>query len=283
MELTYINDIGESLILRQRRPYFLQSIDGTGAVKHIISTFKAPNQDGGVFVSGSLDMRNIVIEGRIISDSIDEAYELRKDLLNSFNPKHKGRLIFKDLSIPCIVEEAPVFKADSHRTPAFFISLLCSSPYFETVEEISKLLAGWHPNFGFELEIPIEEGIEMGFREESLIIPVENVGSVPCGATFEFIAQGIVEDPMIIDVVTGKFIKFNRVMQPGEIVVISTHFANKKVLSSLGGGTNAFSSLDEDSTFLELDVGTNLLRYDAKTNLNNLEVNVYFKPQYLGV
>lgn len=283
MEVTYINEVDESISLRQRKPYFLQSIDGTGAVKHIISTFKAPNQDGGVFISGSLDMRNIILEGRIIADSIEEAYRLRKDLLNIFNPKEKGRLIFKDLSIPCIVEEAPVFKADSHRTPAFFISLLCTSPYFETIDEIKRLLAGWHPNFEFALEIPIEEGIEMGYREESLIIPVENVGSVPCGATFEFIAQGIVEDPFLIDVVTGKFIKLNRIMQPGEIVVVSTHFANKKVLSSLDGGTNAFSSLDEDSTFLQLDVGTNLLRYDAKTNLNNLEVNVFFRPQYLGV
>lgn len=283
MEVKYINELGESLAFRQRKPYFLQSIDGTGAVKHIISTFKAPNQDGGVFISGSLDMRNIILEGRIIADSIEEAYRLRKDLLNIFNPKEKGRLIFKDLSIPCIVEEAPVFKADSHRTPAFFISLLCTSPYFETIAEIKRLLAGWHPNFEFELEIPIDEGIEMGYREESLIIPIENVGSVPCGATFEFIAQGIVEDPFLIDVVTGKFIKLNRIMQPGEIVVVSTHFANKKVLSSLDGGTNAFSSLDEDSTFLQLDVGTNLLRYDAKTNLNNLEVNVFFRPQYLGV
>ncbi len=283
MELTYINELGESLTFRQRKPYFLQSIDGTGAVKHIISTFKAPNQDGGVFVSGSLDMRNIVIEGRIIADTIDKAYEFRKNLLNLFNPKAKGRLIFKGLSIPCIVEEAPVFKADSHKTPAFFISLLSTSPYFETVEELKKLLAGWHPNFEFELEIPIEEGIEMGYREESLIIAVENVGSVPCGATFEFIAQGSVEDPMIIDVVTGRFIKLNRIMQEGEIVTVSTHFANKKVLSSLAGGTNAFSSLDEDSEFLQLDLGTNLLRYDAKVNLNNLEVNVYFRPQYLGV
>jgi len=106
---------------------------------------------------------------------------------------------------------------------------------------------------------------------------------VPCGATFEFIAQGIVEDPMVIDVVTGKFIKLNRVMQVGEIITISTHFANKRVLSSLEGGTNAFASLDENSDFLQLAVGTNLLRYDAKKNLNNLEVNVYFRPQYLGV
>lgn len=283
MELTYINDIGEELVLRQRKPLFLQSVDGTGAVKHIISTFKAPRQDGDVFVSGSLDMRNITIEGRILADSIEHAYDLRKKLLAAFNPKHKGRLIYKELSIPCIVEEAPVFKADSQRTPAFFLSLLCTSPYFETIEEITKLLAGWHPGFSFELEIPDEDGIELGYREESLIIAVENPGSVPCGATFELIAQGLVEDPLLIDVVTGKYLKLNRMMQVGEIITISTHFANKRVTSSLGGGTNAFASLDESSTFLQLDVGTNLLRYDAKANLNNLDVNVYYRPQYLGV
>ena len=87
----------------------------------------------------------------------------------------------------------------------------------------------------------------------------------------------------MMDVVTGKFIKLNRVMQVGEIITISTHFAKKKVMSSLEGGSNAFSSLDEESDFLQLAVGTNLLRYDSKRNLNNLEVNVYFRPQYLGV
>lgn len=283
MEVEYSNEQGENVTLGQVGPFFLAAIDGTSAVKHIVSTFKAPNQDGGVFVSGSLDMRNIVMEGRILARAINEAYVLRKRLIDIFNPKHKGRLIFKGLSIPCIVEEAPVFKADIHKAPAFFISLLCTSPYFETVEEIKKLLAGWHPNFSFELEIPIEEGIQMGYREESLIIAVENTGSVPCGATFEFVAQGVVEDPLLIDVVTGRFIKLNRVMQPGEIVTVTTHFAHKKVMSSLEGGMNAFPSLDEDSDFLQLDVGTNLLRYDAETNLNNLEVNVYFRPQYLGV
>lgn len=129
----------------------------------------------------------------------------------------------------------------------------------------------------------METGIELGYREESLIIAVRNTGNVPCGATFEFIAQGVVEDPLLIDVVSGKFIKLKRAMQPGEIVTVTTHFANKKVVSSLGGGTNAFASLDQESDFLQLAVGTNLLRYDAKTNLNNLEVNVYFRPLYLGV
>lgn len=173
MEVKYLNDKEDSITLGQGRPFFLTAIDGTSAVKHIISTFKAPNQDGAVFVSGSLDMRNIILEGRIVADAIEEAYDLRKKLLNIFNPKYKGRLIFKDLSIPCLVEEAPVFKADIHRAPAFFISLICTSPYFETVEEIKTLLAGWHPNFSFELEIPMETGIELGYREESLIIAVD--------------------------------------------------------------------------------------------------------------
>jgi hypothetical protein len=133
-------------------------------------------------------------------------------------------------------------------------------------------------------QIPIAEVLIPCHTESAILeISPQVCWKLPCGATFEFIAQGIVEDPMVIDVVTGKFIKLNRVMQVGEIITISTHFANKRVLSSLEGGTNAFASLDENSDFLQLAVGTNLLRYDAKKNLNNLEVNVYFRPQYLGV
>ncbi len=283
MDIEYINEAGKSIKIYQRKPIFLTSIDGVSAVKNIVNTFKAPSQDGAVFVSSSLDMRHIVIEGRIVAENIEEAYVHRNRLLEIFNPKHKGRLIFRDCSINCIVDEAPIFKADSQRLPVFLISLLCPSPYFESIEEIKKELAQWHKLFSFELEIPIDDGIEFGRREDNLIIAVENTGAVSCGATFEFVAQGVVVNPAIIDVVTGKFLKLNRTMQAGESIIATTHFANKKVVSSLNGGTNAFASLNAASDFLQLEVGTNLLRYDAEKNLDNLEVSVYYRPQMLGV
>jgi hypothetical protein len=45
---------------------------------------------------------------------------------------------------------------------------------------------------------------------------------------------------------------------------------------------NAFNLLDIGSTFMQLAVGENTLRYDAETNLESLEVTVIYSPSYLG-
>ncbi len=73
-------------------------------------------------------------------------------------------------------------------------------------------------------------------------------------------------------------------MVAGEKVSVTTHFGNKRVESHLNGVTNnAFNFWDLDSTFMQLAVGDNLFRYDTGVNLDNLEVDIFFTPQYLGV
>ena len=47
--------------------------------------------------------------------------------------------------------------------------------------------------------------------------------------------------------------------------------------------SNAFSQMDTDSTFLQLDTGRNTLRYSAATNMDLLEVSIYYRPLFLGV
>jgi hypothetical protein len=50
VELTYINSSGESITLKQSRPYFLTKIDGTGNIRQTVNTFKAPDQDGAFYM-----------------------------------------------------------------------------------------------------------------------------------------------------------------------------------------------------------------------------------------
>ena len=45
----------------------------------------------------------------------------------------------------------------------------------------------------------------------------------------------------------------------------------------------AFNYIDYESTFLQLDIGDNLFRYDADEGIDNLEVNIYHTSQHLGV
>ena len=283
MILTYTNQNGKSVTLNQIKPFFLSKLDGVGTVRQSISTFHAPEQDGAFYISSTLDMRNITIEGTILADNIDQSFEYRKQLLKIFTPKLRGTLVYRNRQISCIVEEAGFAVGTVSRAPGFFISLLCPSPLFETLDEIRDELASWQENFSFPLEIT-PPGIEFGIRQPSQIITIDNIGDVSSGCTVVFKALGAVSNPSLTDIGSGAFIKINEAMQNGEEIHVFTHFAGKRVTRIIGTSeTNAFPLLDVGSTFLQIAAGRNTLRYDADSNMDLLEVTVLYRPQFLGI
>jgi hypothetical protein len=283
VELTYRNENGESVVLRQVKPLFLNKLDGVGLIRNTINTFQAPEQDGAFYVSSTLDMRNITIEGNILATSIDESYEYRKQLLRIFTPKLRGTLIFRGKQISCIVEEAGFSTNNLSRVPAFFISLLCPSPFFESLDEVRAELASWEENFHFPLEITAP-GIELGIRQPSQIISIENEGDVASGCEIVFHALGSVKNPSLMNVNTGEYIKVLDTMKIGEEIHVYTHFAGKRVTKVVGTTpSNAFNLIDVGSTFLQLTPGLNTLRYDAEANMDLLECTILYRPQFLGV
>lgn len=283
MELTYTNVGGKSITLKQGRPYFLKKIDGTGNTRQTVNTFKAPDQDGAFYISSTLDMRNITLEGTVIADTPDEAYTLRQRFLQIFSPKLRGTLLYRGRQISCVVEEAGFTVSTRQRIPGFFVSLLCPSPFFETQDEIREELASWIPMFEFELELP-ESGMEFGMRQPSQIITVDNIGDVSCGCEIVFRALGTVTNPELLNMDTGEYIRLLTTMSIGDELRVYTHFAGKRVVSVDGSTvTNAFSLLDTGSAFFQLAAGINTLRYDASVNMELLEVSIYYRPQFLGV
>ncbi len=283
MVITYTNSNGESLTLQSKRPFFLTKVEGTGKLRQTINTFKAPEQDGAFYISSTMDMRNITLEGTVVATTADQAYEERKRLLRVFTPKASGTLIYHNTQIPCIVEEAGFVVGISERSPVFFISLLCPSPFFQTLEDVRVELATWLKKFSFLLEIP-ESGMEFGVREPSQIITVDNFGDVSCGCKIVFKALGTVVNPELMNVDTVEVVKLNKAMTAGEEIHVYTHFAGKKVQDVKGDTiSNAFYLLDTDSTFIQLSAGRNMLRYNAEDNLDLLEVSIFFRPQFLGV
>lgn len=283
MELIYKNADGASVTLRQVKPFFLTKLDGVGRIRQSINTFHAPEQDGAFYISSTLDMRNITIEGNILARSVDESFEYRKQLLKIFTPKLRGTLIYRGRQISCIVEEAGFSASSVTRAPAFFISLLCPSPFFESLEDIRAELASWQENFSFPLEITAP-GIELGIRQPSQIITIDNIGDVASGCEIVFKALGSVENPALLNVDSGEYVKINEAMTSGEEIHVFTHFAGKRVTKIIGTTeTNAFSLLDVGSTFIQLAAGRNTLRYDAQSNMDLLEVSIFYRPYFLGI
>lgn len=283
MELTYINSSGESITLKQSRPFFITKIDGTGNIRQTVNTFKAPEQDGAFYVSSTMDMRNITLEGTILADTPDEAYERRKNFLRLFSPKKSGVIRYRGRQIFCVIEEAVLSVASRERIPKFFLSLLCPNPFFETMNDVWHELASWEPLLEFQLEIP-EEGIEFGLRQPSQIISVDNFGDVPCGCEIIFRASGPVINPELLLMDTGEYVRILTTMNNGDEFHIYTHFAEKRVISIISNTeSNAFYLLDTSSNFFQLEPGMNNLRYDALSNLELLDVSLHYRPQFLGV
>lgn len=128
-------------------------------------------------------------------------------------------------------------------------------------------------------------GIIMGLRSPSTIATITNTGTLPCGFIITFQASGTVENPKIIDINTQEYIRLSHTMQAGEVIRISTLDNNKTVRQIIGEDSiNAFNFLDfANSTFLQLAVGINYLRYNADSGLDNLSVEFKFDPRYLEV
>lgn len=291
-KLTFINSLGESVTMTDSPPFVLTSVQGLGAVQTNIQTQKSPYQDGVTYLGNTLEPRSVSMELSITSNNEFEMSTLRQRLLRVFNPKLGiGTLVYEfgntQKKLSAIAEVAPTFLdgGDFKETlqPAL-IQLYSPNPFWHSMENKREEIAVWKPAFEFVLEIPIDEGIEMGYREPSLVANIENNGNVPCGMKIEFKANATVEKPSLFNMNTREFMKVNRTMHKGEVLVVTTHYQNKKILLyKQGQVTNALNWIDLDSTFMQLEVGDNLFRYDAEEGLDNLEVTITYTPQYVGV
>ena len=286
-KLTYTNSLGVELSIARSAPFLIQSFGTTENIN--IYSAKGVLQDGTTYLGNSLDIGDISIGLILLSDTKEQLIGLRKQVTQAFNPKlGEGYLTYTDetksIKIKCIPSKLPYFENNEDGIwQSALINLTCNNPYWKDLIQIKAEIANWLGDFEFPLEL-VAGGIEMGHKTVSLIVNVNNTGDVKCGMTTQFTALATLTNPSILNINTGEYIKILKTMVAGEVVTVTTDYGNKKVTSSLNGVTsNAFSFIDLDSTFLQLDVGDNLFRYNAETGIDNLEVSISFTPQYLGV
>lgn len=286
-KIIYTNSRGQSIELKNCAPFVLTKIDGTGGVKTTQLTTKSPGQDGKSHHGTLLEERTLNIEGAVIGTSVQDTYRKRQELCSIFNPKIDGTLTYTNDAgthkINCKVEDSPTFKDKVSVIQQFLIQLYCPNPFWTDTDEYKKEIALWVGDFEFNLELN-DDGIDLGHRESNLIANINNQGDVECGMRIELTALASVVNPSILNIYTKEFIKVKRTLNAGDTLVITTYFSDKKVKLIRGGiATNVFNYIDLSSTFLQLDVGLNSLRYDAEQGIDNLELAVYYRPLYLGV
>lgn len=282
-KLIFNNNRGQTFEISVSSPFYLDGAEGLEALENEFYSVKNYNEDGTNIKGSSVRERNIVIKGRI---SLNKEIN-RQQMIRFFNPKHQFTLKYTNGDvvryIDCKVEKTPAISR--HIIPQFIISFLCPNPWWYTEEQKFEI-AMWVPAFEFELEIDDEgDGIEMGYREPNNVVNVFNDSDTASPLRIEFKAVGSVVEPYIEVVDVGKIVKIEATLQGGDIVTVNTRRGNEyAILERNGVEINYFNYLSYDSDIqLSVDVGDNLIRYDAAQFVSNLEVSIYFMPQFVGV
>lgn len=291
-ELTITNSRGDSIEFG--RHFFLSNGLDLSNLSADVS-YSDSIVDGANYQRTVLDVREFDIQFHLKKTTNEKWWveERRRELFKVFNPKFNPmRLDFTTNSgeqyfVNANLESAPSlpqgFENNNNAWQKGLLQFSCDDPFIYSNDEQKVDVAVWIGAFEFPLEI-VEEGIEMGYRSQSLITNVRNDGDNDTGMIIRFKALASVSKPSLININTYETLKLNFDMIGGDVIEISTYVGKKSVtLIRNEEKTNIFNAVDLESTFLQLAPGDNLIRYDAESGIDNLDVSMTYTNQFVGV
>ena len=286
LELTYTNASGQSITITDKEPYMLRSLTGTGANVADVQMQTAPFQDGATWVDTVLQPRPISIEITVFADSQEQLFARRRMLSKVFNPKlGPGELKYDypggSKVLEATVDVAPVFPMGDNNFGVGFqralIELIAPLPFWLDPDETLLWLSGTMGGLSFPMKFPLKFAQIIGEAD------AHNLGDVETPVLIEFF--GPATKPRIDNLRTGQFIEVDRVLLPGEKLVISTRFGNKfvKLINSNGVESNAMHYINLQSEFWSLLPGKNKIKFTAVESQQETIASVRWKNRYLGV
>ena len=275
---------GESLLIGNDCPIkIVTTPEGIESSDFIVHTSSNATLDGSTVSGKKVEERVISVTFAI--DDLRNTETIREELIKFFNPKHPIELeVTYGNRTRRITGEMLEFKFTSQSSMWDYLearlSVKCPYPYFANMDNFGKNIASITPQFAFPLYIPPGGRIHSyrAFQQETTLL---NDGDVPTGIEIRLIAErGQVTNPKITKVSTGEFIEVVREMNKGDVIIINTNQGNKAIYFNSENITNEKSKL---SSFFSIDIGANVISYDAEENYTNLDVRLYYSPKYLGV
>lgn len=217
----------------------------------------------------------------------------RNELYTILNPKNNplridfetmaGRAYYLNANLESVPSFLTEFENDNRLWTKGLIQLSTGDPYYYYQEESMVDVAMWIGGLEFPLEIP-EGGLEIGYRTNSFFANLVNNGQSPTGMEVYFRANGTVKNPSIMDATTYEEFKIITDMKAGDVIILNTN-RGKKSLTLLQNNvrTNIFSRRKMNSKFIQLQVGDNIIKYDAELGVDNLDIQIKYTPKIIGV
>ena len=275
------NKYGEQLELTHNENYNVYDVEGfEPAEAEIIQTHFA-GEDGSVFNSAYVNSRQI-----IISLSLNAPVEPNRiNLYRFFQTKQPVRLFYRtetrNVYIDGYIKSMPI--AFFSKKETIVITVICPRPYLNGAENNVQDYANINALFEFPFAIE-ETGIPFSELVTGLEKSIINNGDVETGVIITIRANGSVTTPKIYNVGTSEHIILNTVLQSGDLVTINTIKGQKEINVLRNGETiNLIGSLEEGSSWFQLQPGDNIFTVDADALGENMQVTFNVTNLFSGV
>ncbi len=289
MYIKYVNTEKTEVVLNNRPPFYITTLEGFDAVENIISSVANYGQDGETVTGQRYAVRDLSIEGTITADSDKELQQLKREMIRAFVRDLAGTLYYKrhdkEYMIDVLIERAPKFvDTETNFAENYMIQLTAMNPYWMDTSFYDSLTPLSREVNLFEFPLNITENFEFATIRSGEIIEINNNGDTAVGAVFYMEFIGAVKNPRIYNVLTQEYFGFNGDFIPADKFELSTEQGNKYAKKiNAGVETNAMPDRMTDSTFLMLKKGMNYLQVQAESGAKMALVNVKFRPLVIGV
>lgn len=271
----YVNENGDSVTFDFAGGYLINKPNGIDTVSISLSQAKGINQTGATIQSKNVQPRPVNITGFLVGEMQDQN---KNRLLSVIRPDLVGKLYADDYYLNVYPTATPAIESKKWGAK-FQFSLLAAYPYWCKDDSAAATLAGVQPLFKFPWNI--SKPYRFGRLVETQFFNVRNGGQVPVPFTATFSANGNVVNPKITNATTGKFLQIKKSLVSGERLVVEITHDRTYVTSSVDGDCRG--ALDLKNTLYELDVGDNVLKPEAESGKTNLQVDISFATEIVGI
>lgn len=300
--ITVTNYLGDSIVLELARPeqsgFIVKSVEGLGPAKGNVNTVEVSTNDGGVFNSARLSIRNPVLDLVFLETNTETIEDIRHKSYKYFPVKKKVKLLIETDNRVSEIEGYV-----EHNEPAIFsnqegcqISIICPYPYFYSAGESNiTIFSGIEPlfEFPFENESLITDLLEMGEVQNSAEQVITYNGDAEIGVTIIIYAIGNASNVTIYNAGTREVMRIDTDklaaltgdgIVAGDEITIKTTKGDKSITLLRGGvTTNILNCLDKNADWFQLVKGDNVFVYTAETGNSNLQFRIENRVIYEGV
>ena len=271
----YVNENGGTLVFDYAHGYIINKPVGIDTIQVNLSQAQTIDQVGGTVQSATVQARPVTVSGRIVG----EAGEARKDALMSIvRPDIPGKLYADDYFLEVYVTATPTVGPQA-KYAHFQFSMNAAYPYWQKASKTRQALFGVEKLFKFPWNM--SRAYQFGRLMRTQFVNVANSGQLPVPFVATFTATDTVENPRITNAQTGEWFQLNKTLVPGETVVVENTHSRTYVTSSEDGDIRG--ALDLDSTLFRLNVGDNVLKPEADTGPEYLDVQITYALEKPGV